>query len=249
MSILRVIACAYCPLLMLGSSAVCGQSSSTGSGQAYPVKPVRIVTSDAGGGNDFAARLIAPVLAEGLGQQVIIDNRGAALVAQLVSKAPADGYTLAFAGTTLWLAPFLRESVSYDPVRDFAPITLALQQPTVLVVHPSLPVKSVKDLIALAKARPGQLNYASGPIGGPQHLTGELFKAMAGINIVLIPYRGAGPGINALVGGQCGVDVSVAGLRRVTREIRKAKGDRRNERAALGIAARAATDSSRCAWI
>jgi tripartite-type tricarboxylate transporter receptor subunit TctC len=159
------------------------------------------VTSDAGGGNDFAARLIGPVLAEGLGQPVIIDNRGAAVVAQLVAKAPADGYTLAFAGTTLWLAPFLRESVTYDPVRDFAPITLAIKQPTVLVVHPSLPIKSVKDLIALAKARPGELNYASGPIAGPQHLTGELFKAMAGINIVVVPYRGAGPGINALLGG------------------------------------------------
>ena len=194
MPINRIVAAGFCGfMLVAGSGAVCGQ--------AYPVKPVRIVTSAAGGGNDFAARLIAPVLAAGLGQPVIIDNRGAALVAEMVAKAPADGYTLAFAGTTLWLAPFLRESVSYDPVRDFAPVTLAIKQPTVLVVHPSLPVKTVKDLIALAKARPGELNYASGPIAGPQHLTGELFKAMAGVNIVVIPYSGAGPGINALIGG------------------------------------------------
>ncbi len=202
MAIVRIVALGIyaVPLLIIGGSA-CGQTALTGTVQAYPIKPVRVVTSDAGGGNDFAARLIAPVLAEGLGQQIIIDNRGAALVAQLVAKAPPDGYTIAFAGTTLWLAPFLRESVAYDPVRDFAPVTLALRQPTVLVVHPSLPVKSVKDLITLAKSRPGEINCASGPIAGPQHLTGELFKAMAGIKIVVIPYRGAGPGINALVGG------------------------------------------------
>jgi tripartite-type tricarboxylate transporter receptor subunit TctC len=189
----RTIAAAACAFMVFAGDGVFAQT--------YPAKPVRIVTSDAGGGNDFAARIMAPVLAEGLGQQVIIDNRGAALTASVVAKSPPDGYTIAFAGTTLWLAPFLRESVSYDPVKDFAPITIGIQQPTVLVIHPSLPSKSVKELIALARARPGELNYASGPIAGPQHLTGELFKAMAGINIVVIPYRGAGPGINALVGG------------------------------------------------
>ena len=171
-------------------------------GQAYPAKAVRIVTSEAGGGSDFAARLMASRLAEYLGQPVIIDNRGAAVSGELVAKAPPDGYTVILAGPILWLAPYLRDDVPYDPVRDFSPVSLTQTSPNILVVHPSLPVTSVKELIALAKARPGALNYSSGLKGTPQHLTGELFKSMAKVSIEVITYRGAGPAINALISGE-----------------------------------------------
>ena len=130
--------------------------------QDYPAKPVRIVTSAAGGGNDFMARLIGGAMSGPLGQQVVVDNRGGSSVipGELVSKAAPDGYTILFASSSLWLAPLLQK-VSYDPVRDLAPITLIDRAPNILVVHPSLPVRSVKELIALARARPGELNYSS----------------------------------------------------------------------------------------
>lgn len=169
------------------------------SAQNYPIKPVRIVTSVAGGGNDLLARVTAQKLTVSLGQQVIVDNRGV-VAADIVAKSPPDGYNLILYGSPLWLAPFLRE-VAYDPVRDFAPITLLANTPGIIVVHPSLPVKSIKELIALARARPGELNYAAGAMGASPHLSGELFKLMTGINIVHVPYKGAGPAVNALLGG------------------------------------------------
>lgn len=181
-------------LLVSGAGVVCGQT--------FPSKPLRIVTSEAGGGSDFAARLMAPRLAEFLGHPVIIDNRGAAVSGELVAKAPPDGHTLILAGPILWLSPFLRDDVPYDPVRDFSPVALTHTSPNILVVHPSLPVRSVNELIALAKSKPGALNYSSGLKGTPQHLTGELFKAMAKVDIEVITYRGAGPAINALIGGE-----------------------------------------------
>ncbi|MBI3939178.1 MAG: tripartite tricarboxylate transporter substrate binding protein [Betaproteobacteria bacterium] len=173
------------------------------SGQAYPNKPIRIVAPEAGGGGDFAARLIALGLSGSLGQQVIVENRGGAsgiIAGRTVAKAPPDGYTLLFYGSIFWIGALLQD-VPYDPVADFSPITLATSSPNILVVHPSLPVNSVKELIALAKARPGELNYAS-TTGSTPHLAAELFKAMAGVNIVRIPYKGAGPALNDLIGGQ-----------------------------------------------
>jgi tripartite-type tricarboxylate transporter receptor subunit TctC len=119
-----------------------------------------------------------------------------------VAKAPPDGYTLLFWGSALWLLPFLRSGVPYDPVKDFAPITLAVNSPNVIIVHPSLAANSVRELIALAKARPGQLNYASGSTGSSNHLAAELFNSMAGINIVRITYKGAGAALNDLIAGQ-----------------------------------------------
>jgi tripartite-type tricarboxylate transporter receptor subunit TctC len=172
------------------------------SGQNYPNKPIRILTSEPGGSLDFAARLIAPGLGSRLGQQVIVDNRNSIIAVETAARAAPDGYTLLFSGSTLWLAPLMRESVLWDPVRDFAPITLAVSSPNVVVVHPSLPVKSVKELIALAKARPGELNYSTAAPGTSSHLAAELFKATAGVNMAGIPYRGAGPALNALIGGQ-----------------------------------------------
>ena len=168
---------------------------------AYPIKVVRIVTSAVGGGSDILARLIAPGLGNALGQQVIVDNRGA-LSAEIVAKAPPDGYTLLVNGSPLWILPLIRPSSPWDAVRDYAPISLAVNAPGILVVHPSLPVKSTKELIALARARPGELNYAAGTLGAGPHLAAELFKSMTGVKMVQVPYKGTGPGIVGLISGQ-----------------------------------------------
>ncbi len=171
--------------------------------QGYPNKPVRLVTAAAGAGGDFVARIAASGLTELWGQPVLIDNRGGSAVIpiELVAKAPPDGYTLLAFGTALWHLP-LMQSVSYDPLRDFAPITLATTTPMILVVHPSLPVKSVKELVALARRKPGELNYSSGIAGSTTHLPAELFKAMARVDIVRVTYKGGAPALTALLGGE-----------------------------------------------
>jgi tripartite-type tricarboxylate transporter receptor subunit TctC len=180
-----------------------------GYAQNFPSKPIRVVTTEAGSGGDFAMRLIAPSLTAGLGQQIVVDNRGSAAMG-IAAKAPPDGHTLVLYGSTLWLLPFMRDSLAWDPVRDFSPITLLVSAPNILVVHPSLPAKSVKELISLAKAKPGELNYSSGLAGTVSHLSGELFKAMAGVNVVRIPYKGTGPALNALLGLQVQLMFSAA---------------------------------------
>lgn len=173
------------------------------SGQTYPVKPVRMVTSAPGGGTDFASRTIAQGLTANWGRQVIVDNRPSGIViGDIVAKAAPDGYTMFLNGSAFWLQPFLQANTPYDPVRDFSPITLATRSPNTLVVNPSLPVQSVKELIARAKARPGELNYGSSSAGTPTHLGAELFKAMTGVNIVRVAYKGNGPAINALIAGE-----------------------------------------------
>jgi tripartite-type tricarboxylate transporter receptor subunit TctC len=181
--------------------------------QSYPAKPVRIVTAEPGGGNDVAARIIATHLAGPLGQPVVIENRGGAsgvIAAEFVIRSAPDGYTLMLYSSAIWIMQFLR-TVSFDALRDFAPITLAASAPNILVVHPSLPVKSVKDLIALAKARPGQLNYATGGSGAAAHLSAELFKSMARIDMERVIYKGTGPGVTALIGGEVQVMFPAAG--------------------------------------
>jgi len=171
-------------------------------GQDYPIKPIRIVSGELGGNVDFNARLIEPALTSALGQQVIVDNRPTGIiVGDIVAKAPPDGYTLLVAGGILWIGALLQK-VPYDPVIDFSPISLTTSSPTVLVVHPLVAANSVKELIALAKSKPGELNYGSAGPGSAPHLAAELFKAMAGVNIVRISYRGAGPALNDLLGGQ-----------------------------------------------
>ena len=170
--------------------------------QNYPGKPIRIVTGPPGIGNDSLARVIAPGISGPLGQPVIVDNRGGTISVDTVAKAQPDGYTLLLYGSAIWIAPLLRKA-SYDPVRDFSPITLAEMSPNVLVLHPSVTVKTVKELIALAKAKPGELNYSSGPSGGTAHLAGELFKSMAGVNIVRVPYKSGGMAFaTGLIGGE-----------------------------------------------
>jgi tripartite-type tricarboxylate transporter receptor subunit TctC len=169
--------------------------------QNYPIKSVRIIASEAGGGNDFVVRQITPGLSASLRQPVIIDNRGLN-GPDIVLRAPADGYTLLNIGSGLWLLPFLRKNVPYDPVKDFLPITLAVSSPGILILHPSVPVATVRELIALAKSRPAQLNYASGATGTIAFLGAELFKSMAGVNFVHVPYKGNGPAITGLIGNE-----------------------------------------------
>jgi len=180
--------------------------------QTFPTKPVRIVTTEPGSGSDFVARLIAQGLTTSWGHQVIIDNRGGAsgaIAAETVAKSPPDGYTLILYGNPLWLLPLFRKNVPYDPVRDFAPVSLAVSSPDVVAVHPSLPVRTIRELIALAKARPGELNYASSATGGSTHVAAELFKSMAGVNITRVTYRGVGAAVTGLIGGESQVMYAV----------------------------------------
>ena len=174
------------------------------SAQSYPTKPIRIVTGAVGGTSDFGARLIATGIAGPLGQAIIVDNRGgnARIAAEAVAKAAPDGYTLLYYTSAFWLEPYLIDNAGYDPLKDFAPITLAVSTPAVLAVHPSVPAKSIADLIALAKAKPGALNYSSAGPGTTPHLAAELFKAMTHVNIVRVAYKGAAPAIIDLVAGQ-----------------------------------------------
>jgi len=173
------------------------------SAQTFPAKPVRIVTAQAGGGTDFVSRIIAQGLTETLKQPVVVDNRGGnvSIVADLVAKAAPDGHTLLVYAATFWVLP-LMQTVSYDPMRDFAPITLATSAPNMLVVHPSLPVKTVREFVVLAKARPGTLNYGGSTAGSSTHLAVELLKSMAGIDLVRVPYKGQGPMFTALMSGE-----------------------------------------------
>ena len=161
----------------------------------YPSKPIRMLVGfSPGGGTDVAARITGRKLSETWGQQIIVDNRAGAggLVAfELTAKANPDGYTLLATSPSFAIQPGISAKLPFDPIRDFAPITQASSAPYLLVLHPGVEAKSVKELIGLAKANPGKLNYASGGIGSAQHLTAELFRLMAGINIVHVPYKGA----------------------------------------------------------
>jgi len=170
--------------------------------QAFPSKAVRIVTSQPGGGTDFAARIIAQGLLEPLGQTIVENRPNGTITIETVTKAAPDGHTLLLLGSSVWLLQFMQERVSWDPVRDLIPITMAMRAPNVLVVHPSLPVKTVQELVALAKKRPGALNYGTAGAAASNLLAAELFKSMAGVNLVRIPYKGTGPALNDLLGGQ-----------------------------------------------
>ena len=173
----------------------------------YPDRPVKIfVGFAAGGGTDVAARILAQKLTEALGQSVVVENRPGAsgmIAAETVAKSAADGYTLMMGSqTTLAVAPALYRKFSIDAARDFAGVAMAGVSPLVLVVHPSVPVQSVKDLIALAKSKPGTINFGSGGLGTTPHMAGELFSIQAGVKMVHVAYRGEAPAINDLLGGQ-----------------------------------------------
>jgi tripartite-type tricarboxylate transporter receptor subunit TctC len=181
------------------------QAASTGAGPGYPSRAIRIIVPYAAGGNtDITARAIGSKLTEAFGQQVIIDNRpgGATNIgSELAAKAAPDGYTIFMGGASNAINMSLYAKPPYDTLRDFAPITLCVKGANVLSIHPSLPVKTLKELIALAKARPGQLNFASSGLGSSNQMAGELLKLMAGVNIVHVPYKGNAPALTDTVAG------------------------------------------------
>jgi tripartite-type tricarboxylate transporter receptor subunit TctC len=191
------IAARFCiaSLMIFGAGAAGAQN--------YPVRPIRIVTPGAGGSADFVARLLAHGLAANLGQQVVVDNRPNGVIpGEIVARAMPDGYTLVVSGNSLWIGPLMQVRSPFDPVKDFAPVTLAATSPTILVMHPSVAAKSVRELMSLARARPGTLNYATGGNGSSSHLAAELFKAMAGVNMMRVPYKTNATQIADLLGGQ-----------------------------------------------
>jgi len=171
----------------------------------YPARPVRLIVPFAPAGSaDALARTLQPSLSDTLGQPVVIDNRPGAsstIGTEMAARAAPDGYTLVMITTTHTVNPSLLAKLPYDSVKDFSPVSLVVSQPNILVVHPSVPVKSVKELVALAKAKPNSLNFASGGNGSSPHLSGELFKLVAAIEITHIPYKGSGPGVTDLLGG------------------------------------------------
>jgi len=186
------------------ATALCIASSATA--QPYPTKPIRVIAGfPPGSGADITARVIGARLSEALGQQVVVENRpgaGSNIAAEIAAKSPADGYTLFIGTVANTINATLYPKLPFDFARDFAPVALTTAAPNVLVVHPSVPAKSVKELIALAKSRPGQLNFASAGTGTAPHLSGELFNAMAGVKMVHIPYKGSPPAVTDLIAGE-----------------------------------------------
>jgi tripartite-type tricarboxylate transporter receptor subunit TctC len=183
-------------------------AAATVPGADYPTKPIRFVLGFApGGASDTMARLIGTRLAEGLGQPIVIDNRAGAggnIAAEIVARSLPDGYTILLGNNgMLAINVSLYPKLAFDPVKDFAPVVLLASQPNILVVHPGVQASSVKDLVALAKAKPGQLNYASPGAGTTGHLAAELFKRMAGVDFTIVPYKGGGPAVLANLSGEC----------------------------------------------
>ena len=187
--------------LILGLFAIAGIASA----QTYPERPITLVVPyPAGGGNDVLARLVAERMSKALGGTIIVENRGGAggtIATRQVAKSPPDGYTILIATSSLAINPALYPNVGYDPIKDFAPIGLLASGANVVLVHPTVPVNSIQELIALAKKEPGKLNFASTGSGSSVHLAAELFAAMAGVKINHVPYRGSGPALNDLLGG------------------------------------------------
>jgi tripartite-type tricarboxylate transporter receptor subunit TctC len=200
-------------------------AASTALAQGYPSKPIRIVVGfPPGGGVDINARLLGPKLTEYLGQQIIVENRpgaGTNIANELVARAAPDGYTLLINTAALVINMSLYKKVAYDAVRDFAPLSLFSMAPNILVVHASVPVKTAKQLVALAKSRPGQLNYSSAGAGTTQHLAGELFNLRAGTKIVHVPYKGSAPSLTALISGE--VDLTYANIPAISAHVKSGR--------------------------
>src|SRR5262249_14366397 len=213
----RVVASIVLLGITLGAGAATDQS--------YPARPIRMVTAEVGGGVDFTARVIAQSgLSDNLGQQVIVDNHGGAggaLAARNVAQAPPHRPPPLGYARPPWVLPPPRRKLTHPPPPDFAPITCAAKSPNIVVVHSTLPANSIKDLIALAKAQPGELNYGSGGTGSTAHLAAELFKSMAGVDIVRIPYKGTGPAVNDLIAGRLRLMFATAGA--VTSHVRSGR--------------------------
>ncbi|MDB5926813.1 MAG: hypothetical protein JWN13_5749 [Betaproteobacteria bacterium] len=204
-------------LLLLAQLAASGAYA-----QSYPTKPVRIVVGfTPGGGVDINARLLSPELTKQFGHQFIVDNRpgaGTNIANEYVAKAPPDGYTLLMNTAAIAINMSLYKKVNFDALKDFAPVSVFSQSPNILTVHPSLPVKNVKDVIALAKSKPGTMNYSSAGSGTTQHLTAELFKLRTGTNIVHVPYKGSAPSLTALLGGE--VEMTFANIPAISSHVK-----------------------------
>lgn len=221
----------YAAAMLLACAAGAAQA------QAYPSKQIRILVGFApGGSTDIVARLIAQEMTKNIGQQVNVDNRpgaGSVIAAELTAKAPPDGYTLLACTTGLFaILPFISNKLPYDPEKDLAPVTQTGALPYIIVLHPSLPSKNVKEFIALAKSRPGEINYASSGIGTASHLSGEYFASAAKINMTHVPYKGTGPALTGILSGE--VQVLFGGSINTVPQVRSGKlralavaGDRR----------------------
>jgi tripartite-type tricarboxylate transporter receptor subunit TctC len=198
--------------------------STVAAAQDYPARPVRLVIPfPPGGSNDIVGRLVATQLSERLGKQVVVENRGGAggvVGTEMVAKAPADGYTLLIISLAHAVNPWLYK-LSYDPIKSFAPVAALGSGPNVLAVHPDVPVKSAKDLVALAKQKPGELQYASAGVGSFQHLGGELFKLVAGVDMMHVPFKGGGPAMIDVMGGH--TKIVFSSLVQTTPHIRSGK--------------------------
>lgn len=204
-----------------GLTVVASLGAATASAQSYPSKPVRLVVGfTPGGGVDINARLLAPKLSEYLGQNMVVDNRpgaGTNIANEHVARAAPDGYTVLVNTAAIVINLSLYKKVPYE-IKDFAPVSVFSQSPNILTVHPSLPVKNVKDLIALARAKPGAMNFSSAGSGTTQHLTGELFKLRTGTNVVHIPYKGSAPSLTALLSGE--VEMTFANIPAISAHVK-----------------------------
>ena len=190
------------------------------SAQNYPDKPIRVYTTGIGGSSDLSTRLIAQSMGGAFAQRMVVENR-ALISIEIVAAAPPDGYALLHYSNVAWLMPLLQKNVPWDVFRDFVPVVLTVNTPNLLVVHPSLPVKNVKELIAVAKARPGVLNYASTSVGAGNHVAAELFNSMAGVNIVRINYKSMGAGFTDVLSGQ--IQVMFPSANSATQYVRSGK--------------------------
>jgi tripartite-type tricarboxylate transporter receptor subunit TctC len=200
------------PLLVATCAAFVSGAAYCFGAEAYPSRPIRfIVPNTPGGGSDIVVRVLAQKLSASWGRQVVVDNRpggGSVIGADIAAKSLPDGYTILLGSTSLSINAGLRRKLPYDTIKDFAPVTQLASQPHLVVIHPAFPAKSVRELIALAKAKPGQLNFGSSGTGSGAHLAGELFKFMAGVDIVHIPYKGTAPSMTDLIGGQINLTFS-----------------------------------------
>lgn len=197
--------CRYRVLLLALLANIAFVFTASGATPQYPSKPIRFILPFPGGATDFIGRVVGQKLSEALGQPVVIDNRpgaGGNVGIEIAAKSAPDGYTLVLVAPNVTISPSLYRKLAYDPVRDFAPVTPVVTVPMVIVTHPALPAHTLKEFIALAKSKPGQINYGSGGSGTSLHLAGELFKITAGVNIVHVPYRGASLAMNDVIGGR-----------------------------------------------
>ncbi len=193
-------------LTVLASIIVCAHANAQGKSARYPDKPVRfLVGQSPGGATDVVARAVSQKMTENIGQSVVVDNRtgaSGAIAATMVAKSTPDGYNILIVSSSFSINPSLYRNLPFDPLKDFAPITLIAEAPFLLVVHPAMPVKTIADLIAVAKAKPDSLTYGSGGVGSSGQMAGELFKYLAGVKLIHVPYKGAGPALIDVIGGQ-----------------------------------------------